>query len=140
MVTSSLISSTSFMLGSALSLVRLLDIQLLHHAQSIDAIAARIFQPVHQVAHEVQPHAAQAVLRCQIRRRGKEWIERPAVVLDDDIDLSGSQLESHEDVVTVGVRVSVGDDVIEYLVKRYVEGDHDLVRETVLGAEAVDQL
>src|SRR5262245_56072369 len=47
-----------------------------------------------------------------------------------------SHFQTHDDVMTFCILVSIRDDVVEYLVKRNVEGNDDLARELVIGAEA----
>ena len=55
-------------------------------------------------------------------------IERPAVVLNDDLHVLAPQLEAHHNIVAARVVIAVGDDVIENFVKRHIQCDDDAVR------------
>src|SRR5262249_47660288 len=148
-VTSSVTSSTSFMPDSRslpthhrpAPAAANPSLQLLRQPQPVDAVAARVFVPVGQAAHEVQPYSALGTRLCtRTRRRREPTVDRPAIILPHDFDVAAAQREPHENIVMRGVVVTVGDDVVENLVKRHVEHDDDLVRELVAGAEPVPQV
>src|SRR5262245_35796444 len=129
MVTSSATASTSFMPFSQSSFRRSASSlpQSLDQAQLIDAVAAGIALLIRQIAHEMQPHAADfAWTACEIGRGRGERIKGLAVVFHDRFDLPVTQGEAHGDLVMRRILVAVGNDIVEDFVKRDVQGDVDL--------------
>src|SRR5215831_19649917 len=111
MVTSSATASTSFMPFSQSSFRQSPSSlpQSLDQAQLIDAVAAGIALLIRQVAHEMQPHAADfAWAACEIGRGRGERIERLAVVFHRCFDVPVMQGEVHGDLVMRRILVTVG--------------------------------
>jgi hypothetical protein len=52
---------------------------------------------------------------------------------------SGSWLQADRDVVLPGTLISIGNDTVEYLIQRYVQGYYNPVREVVVRSEAIHQ-
>src|SRR5436190_5712773 len=89
-VTSSLIPSTNFIPGSRFSFR-----ESLHQPQLVDSVAARIFEVVCEAADEMQSYTAFTGFVAQIGWGDLQRIERPAVVLNDDLHVLAPQLEAH---------------------------------------------
>src|SRR5690348_18051485 len=75
--------------------------QMLGHLQKVPAVAARVGDLVHQIPDEMDPEPADRTLldrQAQIWRRRLQRIERPAVVLDLDLDAIGTAAQPHRDL------------------------------------------